>query len=67
MTSSENTLVSALGELTALGTERDREQAAAGIRAATAAEAAVKETQLTEREAAVRHVMGLLDQATTSR
>ena len=46
------------------GTSRIRSalEAAAGIRAATAAEAAEKETELTGREAAVRHVLGLLDQ-----
>ncbi|MGH9296062.1 MAG: hypothetical protein ACRD0B_12075, partial [Acidimicrobiales bacterium] len=47
------------------GTSRIRSalQAAAGIRAATAAEAAEKETELAGREAAVHHVTGLLDQA----
>jgi hypothetical protein len=47
------------------GTSRIRSalQTAAGIRAATAAEAAEKETELAGREAAVRHVMSLLDQA----
>ena len=50
------------------GTSRIRSalQAAAGIRAATAAEAAVQEAELAGREAAVRHVMSLLDQATAS-
>ena len=50
------------------GTSRIRSalQAAAGIRTATAAEAAVKEAELAGREAGVRHVMGLLDEATVS-
>jgi hypothetical protein len=46
------------------GTSRIRSalQAAAGIRTATAAEAAEKEAGLAGREAALRHVMSLLDQ-----
>jgi hypothetical protein len=38
-------------------------EAAAGLRDASAAEAAAKERALAEREAAVRHAIGLLDQA----
>ncbi len=47
------------------GTSRIRSalQAAAGIRRATAAEAAEQEAGLAGREAALRHVMSLLDQA----
>ncbi len=47
------------------GTSRIRSalQAAAELREASAAEAAEKERQLAGREAAVRHVMSLLDQA----
>ena len=47
------------------GTDRIRSalRAAAELREASAAEAEEKERELAEREAAVRHVMGLLDQA----
>ena len=47
------------------GTGRIRSalRAAAGLREASAAEAEEKERELAEREAALRHVMGLLDQA----
>jgi hypothetical protein len=47
------------------GTDRIRSAlgAAAELREASAAEAEEKERELAEREAALRHVMGLLDQA----
>jgi hypothetical protein len=47
------------------GTDRIRSAlaAAAGLRAASAAEAAAKERDLAGREAALRHAVGLLDQA----
>ena len=47
------------------GTDRIRSAlaAAAGLRAASAAEAAAGERDLAEREAALRHAVGLLDQA----
>jgi GTP-binding protein EngB required for normal cell division len=50
------------------GTSRIRSalRTAAEIRAASAAEAAEKETELAEREAAARHVMSLLDQVTAA-
>jgi hypothetical protein len=47
------------------GTDRIRSalRAAADLREASAAEAAQKEKELSDREAALRHVLGLLDQA----
>ncbi len=47
------------------GTDRIRSalQVASGLREASAAEAAAKERELAEREAALRHALGLLDQA----
>ena len=51
------------------GTGRIRSalQAAAGLREASAAEAAAKERELAGREAALRHALGLLDQAAEPR
>ena len=47
------------------GTDRIRSalEAAAGLREASAGQAAAKERELAEREAALRHAIGLLDQA----
>ena len=51
------------------GTDRIRSalQAAADLREVSAAEAAAKERDLAEREAALRHALGLLDQAAEPR
>jgi GTP-binding protein EngB required for normal cell division len=62
-------LVRAVGQRYADGTGRIRSalDAADRLREASAAEAAAKETGLAEREAALRHVLGLLDQAAEPR
>jgi GTP-binding protein EngB required for normal cell division len=58
-------LVRAVGQRYADGTGRIRSalQAAAGLREASAAEAAAMERELSGREAGLRHVIGLLDRA----
>lgn len=58
-------LVRAVEQRYADGTQRIRSalQAAAALREASAAEAETKRRELDERETALRHVMGLLDQA----
>jgi Dynamin family len=58
-------LARAVGQRYADGTDRIRSalEAAAELRAASAAGAAQKQDQLAAREAALRHVTGLLDQA----
>jgi hypothetical protein len=58
-------LARAVGQRYADGTDRIRSalQAAAGLREASAAEAAEKERALSGREAGLHHVMGMLDQA----
>jgi len=58
-------LVRVVGQRYADGTDRIRSalQAAADLRAASAAEAAAKERELAEREVALRHALALLDQA----
>jgi hypothetical protein len=58
-------LVRVVGQRYADGTDRIRSalQAAADLRTASAEQAAAKERELTEREVALRHVLGLLDRA----
>jgi len=58
-------LARAIEQRYADGTDRIRSAlgAAAGLREASAAGAAHKNTELAEREAAIRHALGLLDQA----
>ena len=62
-------LVRAVRQRYADGTGRIQSalDAADGLREASAAEAAAKETELAERETALRHVLGLLDQAAEPR
>ncbi|HYB46165.1 MAG TPA: hypothetical protein VED20_02235 [Streptosporangiaceae bacterium] len=62
-------LVRAVGQRYADGTGRIRSalDTADRLREASAAEAAAKETGLAGREAALRHVRGLLDQAAEPR
>jgi hypothetical protein len=58
-------LVRVVGQRYADGTDRIQSalSAAADLREASAAEAAQKEKELSERDAALRHALGLLDQA----
>ena len=58
-------LVRVLEQRYADGTDRIRSalKAAAGLREASAGQAAAKERELAERETVLRHVIGLLDQA----
>ena len=62
-------LARVVGQRYADGTDRIRSalQAAAELREASAAEAGEKKRELAEREAALRHVMCLLDQAAAPR